>query len=78
MDVIQVMESTIAARDPYTVGHQQRATYLACLIAAEMDFPKASLKTCTKAAAIGAAASGGAGLLAGFAYDRYQKFRGSQ
>lgn len=29
-------------------------------------------------AAIGAAAGGGAGLLAGFAYDQYQKSRGSQ
>jgi putative nucleotidyltransferase with HDIG domain len=42
--IIQVMESTIAARDPYTVGHQQRATQLACLIAAEMDLPKASIE----------------------------------
>ena len=41
---IQVMESTIAARDPYTVDHQQRATRLACLIAAEMNLSKASLE----------------------------------
>lgn len=41
---IQVMESTIAVRDPYTVGHQQRATQVACLIAAEMDLPKQSIE----------------------------------
>jgi putative two-component system response regulator len=34
--IVQVMESTIGARDPYTVGHQQRATQIACAIAAEM------------------------------------------
>jgi HD-GYP domain-containing protein (c-di-GMP phosphodiesterase class II) len=34
--LIQVMESTIAARDPYTVGHQQRVTRIACAIAEEM------------------------------------------
>jgi HD-GYP domain-containing protein (c-di-GMP phosphodiesterase class II) len=42
--IIQVMESTIAVRDPYTVGHQRRATQLACLIAAEMDLPNPSLE----------------------------------
>jgi HD-GYP domain-containing protein (c-di-GMP phosphodiesterase class II) len=35
--LIQVMESTIAARDPYTVSHQQRVTQIACAIAKEMD-----------------------------------------
>lgn len=34
--IIQVMESTIGARDPYTVGHQQRVTHIACQIASEM------------------------------------------
>lgn len=42
--IIQVMELTIAARDPYTVGHQQRATQLACAIGARMDLPEASLR----------------------------------
>ncbi len=42
--IIQVMESTIAVRDPYTVGHQRRATQLACLIAAEMDLPNPSVE----------------------------------
>ena len=35
--LLQVMESTIAARDPYTVSHQQRVTQIACAIAQEMD-----------------------------------------
>ncbi len=35
--LIRVMESTIAARDPYTVSHQQRVTQIACAIAQEMD-----------------------------------------
>lgn len=34
--IIQVMESTIAARDPYTVDHQQRATHIAIAIAHRM------------------------------------------
>ena len=38
--LIQVMESTIAARDPYTVSHQQRVTQIACAIAQEMDLPE--------------------------------------
>ena len=38
--LIQVMESTIAARDPYTVSHQQRVTEIACAIAQEMDLPE--------------------------------------
>ena len=40
--IIQVIESSISARDPYTVAHQQRTTELACLIAAEMDLPEAN------------------------------------
>lgn len=38
--LIQVMESTIAARDPYTVSHQQRVTEIACAIAQELDLPE--------------------------------------
>jgi len=38
--LIQVMESTIAARDPYTVSHQQRVTKIACAIAQEMGLPE--------------------------------------
>jgi HD-GYP domain-containing protein (c-di-GMP phosphodiesterase class II) len=33
---IQVMESTIAVRDPYTVGHQRRVTQIACAIGRDM------------------------------------------
>ena len=34
--IIRVMESTIAARDPYTVDHQHRATHIAIAIAQRM------------------------------------------
>ena len=34
--IIQVMESTIATRDPYTVDHQQRTTQIATAIAQRM------------------------------------------
>ncbi len=34
--IIQVMESTIGARDPYTVDHQQRATHIAVAIGQRM------------------------------------------
>ena len=43
--IIQVIGSTIAARDPYTVDHQQRVTQLACLIASEMDLPEGQERT---------------------------------
>ncbi len=43
--IIQVMESTIAARDPYTVEHQQRATHIAKAIAEDMGLSPASLQT---------------------------------
>jgi putative two-component system response regulator len=33
---IQVLESTMAARDPYTVGHQRRVSQIACNIGREM------------------------------------------
>jgi len=34
--LIQVLESSIAARDPYTVGHQRRVSQIACNIARKM------------------------------------------
>ena len=34
--LMQVLESTMAARDPYTVGHQRRVSQIACSIAREM------------------------------------------
>jgi HD-GYP domain-containing protein (c-di-GMP phosphodiesterase class II) len=34
--LMQVLESTIGARDPYTVGHQRRVSQIACNIGREM------------------------------------------
>jgi HD-GYP domain-containing protein (c-di-GMP phosphodiesterase class II) len=42
--IIQVMESTIAARDPYTVDHQQRATHIAIAIAQRMGLSEARIE----------------------------------
>jgi HD-GYP domain-containing protein (c-di-GMP phosphodiesterase class II) len=42
--IIEVIESSISARDPYTVAHQQRTTKLACRIAEEMDLPEENLR----------------------------------
>jgi HD-GYP domain-containing protein (c-di-GMP phosphodiesterase class II) len=38
--LMQVLESTIAARDPYTVGHQRRVSQIACTIGREMGLSK--------------------------------------
>ena len=43
--IIQVIGSTSAARDPYTIDHQQRVTQIACLIASEMDLPDGQERT---------------------------------
>jgi HD-GYP domain-containing protein (c-di-GMP phosphodiesterase class II) len=42
--LIQVIESTIAARDPYTVSHQQRVTQIACTIGKEMGLSEDRLR----------------------------------
>jgi putative two-component system response regulator len=42
--LIQVIESTIAARDPYTVSHQQRVTQIACTIGKEMGLSEDHLR----------------------------------
>jgi HD-GYP domain-containing protein (c-di-GMP phosphodiesterase class II) len=34
--LMQVLESTMATRDPYTVGHQRRVSQIACTIGGEM------------------------------------------
>jgi putative two-component system response regulator len=34
--LMQVLESTMAARDPYTVGHQRRVSQIACTIGREL------------------------------------------
>ena len=36
---IQAMATVIAARDPYTAGHQRRVTQLACAVARELGLP---------------------------------------
>ncbi len=43
--IIQLMELTIGARDPYTVEHQQRATHIATVIAEAMGLSPAILET---------------------------------
>jgi len=42
--LIQVIESTIAARDPYTVSHQRRVTMIACAIGKEMGLSEDRLR----------------------------------
>jgi HD-GYP domain-containing protein (c-di-GMP phosphodiesterase class II) len=42
--LIQVMESTIAARDPYTVSHQRRVTQIACTIGKVMGLSEDRLR----------------------------------
>lgn len=42
--IIQVMESVLGARDPYTVDHQQRATHIAIAIAERMGLPPESIE----------------------------------
>ena len=42
--IIQVLESTMAARDPYTVGHQRRVSQIACNIGREMRLSKDRLR----------------------------------
>ena len=42
--IIQVMESTIGARDPYTVDHQQRTTHIAIAIAQRMGLSESSIE----------------------------------
>jgi PAS domain S-box-containing protein len=41
---IQVLVSALEARDPYTTGHQSRATNLACTIAEEMELAKEQIE----------------------------------
>jgi HD-GYP domain-containing protein (c-di-GMP phosphodiesterase class II) len=41
---IQVLESTIAVRDPYTVNHQRRVTQIACTIGVELELSEERLR----------------------------------
>jgi HD-GYP domain-containing protein (c-di-GMP phosphodiesterase class II) len=43
--LIQVLESTMAARDPYTVDHQRRVSQIACSIGNEMGLAPDRLRT---------------------------------
>jgi len=42
--LMQVLESTMAARDPYTVGHQRRVSQIACTIGREMGLSEDRLR----------------------------------
>src|SRR5450759_835159 len=42
---VEAMGATIAARDPYTAGHEKRVTELAVAIAAEMDRDEAAIES---------------------------------
>ena len=44
VSTVNALASTIEKRDPYTAGHQRRATILACAIAEEMDFPEEEIE----------------------------------
>jgi HD-GYP domain-containing protein (c-di-GMP phosphodiesterase class II) len=49
--LMHVLESTIAARDPYTVGHQRRVSQIACTIGREMGLSEDRLH-CLRVAGI--------------------------
>ncbi len=49
---IQVMESTIAVRDPYTVAHQRQVTRIACAIGQELGLGEDRLRDLCIAAAL--------------------------
>jgi HD-GYP domain-containing protein (c-di-GMP phosphodiesterase class II) len=42
--LLQVLESTMATRDPYTVGHQRRVSQIACTIGREMGLSEDRLR----------------------------------
>jgi HD-GYP domain-containing protein (c-di-GMP phosphodiesterase class II) len=42
--LMQVLESTMATRDPYTVGHQRRVSQIACTIGKEMGLSEDRLR----------------------------------
>jgi PAS domain S-box-containing protein len=49
---IQVLASTVEARDPYTSGHQSRVADLACAIATEMELPHDTIEGIRMASSI--------------------------
>jgi HD-GYP domain-containing protein (c-di-GMP phosphodiesterase class II) len=42
--IMQVLESTMEVRDPYTVGHQRRVSQIACTIGREMGLSEERLR----------------------------------
>jgi response regulator RpfG family c-di-GMP phosphodiesterase len=50
--LMQVLESTMAARDPYTVGHQRRVSQIACTIGREMGLSEDRLRDLRMAGAL--------------------------
>lgn len=48
--IVQVLDSTILARDPYTVSHQQRVSQVSVAIAAEMGLGEQCIKNLEMAA----------------------------
>ncbi len=42
--LMQVLESTMAVRDPYTTGHQRRVSQIACTIGREMELSEERLR----------------------------------
>jgi len=50
--LIQVMESAMGTRDPYTVGHQQRVTRLACALGRDFGLSPERLQALHTAAAL--------------------------
>jgi HD-GYP domain-containing protein (c-di-GMP phosphodiesterase class II) len=50
--LLQVLESTMAARDPYTVGHQRRVSQIACSIGLEMGLSEDRLNNLRIAGAL--------------------------
>ena len=48
--IVQVLESVMATRDPYTVSHQQRMAQLSLAIAREMEFEEKKTRNITIAA----------------------------
>ena len=50
--LMQVLESTMAARDPYTVGHQRRVSQIACTIGRKMGLSEDRLNNLRIAGAL--------------------------
>ena len=49
-ELVRSFAALVESRDPYTAGHQQRVTHLACLIAREMDLEDSKVEAIRMAA----------------------------